>query len=415
MSGTKISKGHRDYMLMYHMLTGIRMAVDQVSSLPDRALQPSDFSSIHHLTLTIQKDHPLDKGDRWTPGRKHEFKDYAPWVFRSIRQKSLIKTSDYLFSLTSKYILSELHTPGKSHQFLYYSRDYRYIIKTIQRSEYQYMRTMLQRYYEYISSHPNSLLCRYYGLHRIKSAFTGQKLYFVVMENVLPPNKDMHEIYDLKGSTQGRYLSEKERKSKKHTVLKDLNWLQQPERLCLGPTKWAAFKSQLEKDVQFLISIQVMDYSLMIGIHHLERGNRDNIRNSVLHQYQARQKMKGKDEQCIMTVPLLQTLDTSQLNKTSRCRMVTSNVFYGDKGGFRATDDQDQPMNRIYYFGIIDILTQYNLTKKAEHVFKSLMLMTTGHQHISAIAPSKYGQRFLNFIINPKNNSSIQNTKNDDG
>jgi hypothetical protein len=44
---------------------------------------------------------------------------------------------------------------------------------------------------------PNTLLSRYYGLHRVKLA-GGRKIHFVVMGNVLPPNKDVHEVFDLK-------------------------------------------------------------------------------------------------------------------------------------------------------------------------------------------------------------------------
>jgi 1-phosphatidylinositol-4-phosphate 5-kinase len=51
-------------------------------------------------------------------------------------------------SLTSKYILSEMGSPGKSGSFLYYSRDYRFIIKTIHHNEHKFMRQILDRYYE---------------------------------------------------------------------------------------------------------------------------------------------------------------------------------------------------------------------------------------------------------------------------
>ena len=44
---------------------------------------------------------------------------------------------------------------------------------------------------------PNTLLVRFYGLHRVKLP-RGRKIHYVVMENVFPPNRDMHETYDLK-------------------------------------------------------------------------------------------------------------------------------------------------------------------------------------------------------------------------
>lgn len=59
------------------------------------------------------------------------------------------------------------------------------------------MRKILKEYHDHVSSNPDTLLCRYYGLHRVKLPH-GRKIHFVVMGNVLPPNKDIHETYDLK-------------------------------------------------------------------------------------------------------------------------------------------------------------------------------------------------------------------------
>jgi 1-phosphatidylinositol-4-phosphate 5-kinase len=49
--------------------------------------------------------------------------------------------------LTSKYILSELGSPGKSGSFFYFSQDYRFIIKTIHHAEHKFMRKILKDYF----------------------------------------------------------------------------------------------------------------------------------------------------------------------------------------------------------------------------------------------------------------------------
>ncbi|SAM01251.1 hypothetical protein [Absidia glauca] len=192
MIGTRIGEGHQNYVLMYNMLTGIRIAVGRVSAKIDRALTTEDFSGAHKLAFDVT-------GDELTPGAKYDFKfkDYAPWVFRHLREQFGIDPADYLISLTSKYILSELGSPGKSGSFFYYSRDYRFIIKTIHHTEHKFMRKILKQYHDHVINNPNTLLCRYYGLHRVKLP-RGRKIHFVVMGNVFPPNKDVHETYDLK-------------------------------------------------------------------------------------------------------------------------------------------------------------------------------------------------------------------------
>lgn len=40
------------------------------------------------------------------------------------------------------------------------------------------------------------------------------------------------------------------------------------------------------RDVKLLVRLNIMDYSLLIGIHNLVRGNKDNIRDSTLQFFQ---------------------------------------------------------------------------------------------------------------------------------
>lgn len=51
--GTRISEGHQNYILMYNMLTGIRIAVGRVSAKPDRPLVADDFWAAHKLAFDV--------------------------------------------------------------------------------------------------------------------------------------------------------------------------------------------------------------------------------------------------------------------------------------------------------------------------------------------------------------------------
>lgn len=126
-----------------------------------------------------------------------KFKDYSPWVFRHMRDLAGISTSNYLKSLTEKYVLSEIYSPGKSGSLFYYSSDHEYIIKTIKESDSLQLRRILPYYYKHLSKYKNSLLVRFYGLHRLTMP-KATRLYFVVMANILPTTIPLSEIFDLK-------------------------------------------------------------------------------------------------------------------------------------------------------------------------------------------------------------------------
>lgn len=202
-------------------------------------------------------------------------------MFRNLRTKFGLDPADYLMSLTSKYILSELGSPGKSGSFFYFSRDYKYIIKTIHHGEHRFLRHILRDYYQHIEDNPNTLISQFYGLHRVKTPF-GRKIHFVVMNNLFPPHRDIHQTFDLKGSTIGRDYKEDNLAENPRATLKDLNWIRRDMHLSFGPYKKQLFIEQMERDVQLLQRLEIMDYSLLLGIHDLTRGNRDDIRNSAL-------------------------------------------------------------------------------------------------------------------------------------
>ena len=95
------------------------------------------------------------------------------------------------------------------------------------------------------------------------------------MNNLFPPHKDVHETYDLKGSTVGREYPEDKAMRNPRAVLKDLNWINRGNMLELGPEKQALLTEQLRLDAEFLKTVYAMDYSLLVGIHNMQGGNKE--------------------------------------------------------------------------------------------------------------------------------------------
>ncbi|KAG5635239.1 hypothetical protein H0H81_011955 [Sphagnurus paluster] len=476
--GNLIGEGHVNYVLMYNMLTGIRIGVSRCQAKIKRALTSEDFTAKHKFSFDII-------GNELTPSAKYDFKfkDYAPWVFRALREDHFhLDPADYLLSLTSKYILSELGSPGKSGSFFYFSRDYRFIIKTIHHTEHAYLLRILPKYYAHVKENPHTLLSRFYGLHRVKLP-RGRKIHFVIMNNIFPPHRDIHETYDLKGSTVGREYPEDKAKENPRAVLKDLNWINRGRILEFGPEKRALLTEQLRRDAEFLKTINVMDYSLLVGIHNMQRGNRDNVRRNTLkvfspdlpqtarhrkksqgHSYSHSHHSAHSPEADAVRRVLYRTsgperLDDDQLPDAADAepapgpsselsqaqtptplptpphtvshRRTTSTSssqntphyrdralfkerrdkerrglaehfsdrqhfeFYKDEGGMRATDEQNEEMDTIYYLGVIDFLTPYGTRKKFENLWKGL---SADRHKISPVPAPEYANRFFSFM-----------------
>jgi 1-phosphatidylinositol-4-phosphate 5-kinase len=372
--GTKVDEHHVNYVTAYNMLTGIRFTVSRTNAKLDRQLTDADFDAKHKFSFDIT-------GNELTPSAKYDFKfkDYAPWVFRDLRAKFRLDPAEYLMSLTSKYILSELGSPGKSGSFFYFSRDYKYIIKTIHHGEHKFLRKILKEYYNHVCENPNTLLSQFYGLHRVKIPY-GRKIHFVVMNNLFPPHRDIHRTFDLKGSTIGRDFKEEELEKNPRATLKDLNWLRRNLHLEFGPTKKEAFVAQMQRDVALLQKLKIMDYSMLVGIHDLERGNEEQLRDKTLKVFQP-----GGDNTEDQNHPTMGALarTPSKLETVKRAKELREMVkkekpvpmeqmldkmpedghrkdfyFYADDGGFQATHENDLPGEEIYYLGIIDCLTR---------------------------------------------------------
>ncbi|KAG6377326.1 SAICAR synthase-like protein [Boletus reticuloceps] len=351
-------------------------------------------------------------GNELTPSAKYDFKfkDYAPWVFRELREDYFqLDPADYLLSLTAKYILSELGSPGKSGSFFYFSRDYRFIIKTIRHSEHKFLLSILKEYYAHVKSNPHTLLSRFYGLHRVKLP-RGRKIHFVIMNNLFPSHKDVHETYDLKGSTVGRVYSEEKAKQNPRAVLKDLNWINRRKMLELGPEKRALLSEQIRRDSEFLKTVYVMDYSLLVGVHFVQRGNRDKVRSNTLKVFSPSvpairrkntQHKGARSPEAMAVKRAMRESDPKRLGSDTfnLPEEYTGDrqqfIFYQDEGGLQATDEANQATDTIYYLGIIDILTPYSTVKQLEHFWKGLK---ADRHKISPVPPQEYADRFFSFM-----------------
>jgi len=121
--------------------------------------------------------------------------------------------------------MSELTSTGKSGSFFYYTVNGRFTLKTLHKKEFQFLKKILKNYHQHIYNHNNSLITKFYGMHKLKFLYKKgrhKNIYFVIMGNVFNTKKEIHKRYDLKGSMYKRYT-----KSDDITIaLKEKNWIE---------------------------------------------------------------------------------------------------------------------------------------------------------------------------------------------
>jgi 1-phosphatidylinositol-4-phosphate 5-kinase len=64
--------------------------------------------------------------------------------------------------------LFEVGSTGKSGSLFFYTADKKYMMKTLPEREFDSFKEVLPNYYKMLKNNPQSLITRFYGLHRMR-------------------------------------------------------------------------------------------------------------------------------------------------------------------------------------------------------------------------------------------------------
>lgn len=355
--GLAVHFAHDSWDLVLNIMMGIRMAVGRVMSEPSRPIGPQDMTMREKMTIVPPNGLKTKETDVC------RFVDYAPMVFRKLREEWNISAEDYMLSVGPQQILrnimlgnlstlSELCSEGKSGSFFYYSSDGKYMVKTISKTEHKFFRKILSQYYNHIICNPDTLIVRFLGAHSIKfnkEGMTNKKIYFVVMGNLFDKPIKIQRRFDIKGSWVGRYTPVNKRTDITR-ALKDLDMIELDQRIRLDSKRTTILLNQLEKDTQFLSDCGIIDYSLLLGVHYLDEP------------LPPRKYVEQPD------VPF----------------------WKSDCGGMLSDDGKE-----LYFMGIIDTLIHFNARKFGELAIKTVVMDGKG---VSVQKPPVYRERFMSYI-----------------
>lgn len=380
--GQTISKGHKNYDLVINLQLGISYTVGKPGSVQPRELKPSDFDPMEKFWVRFPPE-----GSKVTPPHQSvdfKWKDYCPLVFRHLRKLFEVDPANYMIAICGNEALRELSSPGKSGSLFYLTQDDRFIIKTVKKCEVKVLIKMLPSYYQHVSMYMNSLLTKFYGVHCVKPV-GGMKVRFIVIGNLFCSEYRIHRRFDLKGSSHGRTIHKAEGDIDETATMKDLdlNFVFHIPKSWHNKLIW-----QIERDCEFLEAEGIMDYSLLVGVHF--RDHEDDFSPKIAV-FAPSQKI------CIMKEYLRgEEPFTAKVDSRKLLVQLGANMPARAEHVFHMNDpDSGRIYQVILYFGIIDILQDYDIGKKLERAYKSLQVDSTS---ISAVDPKLYSRRFRDFM-----------------
>ncbi|CAA0328812.1 unnamed protein product [Arabidopsis thaliana] len=262
------------------------------SNLNNRESEPSAFSTWRSLSMDVDYiQHAVygsSQDDRKSPHLTISFSDrasssstategkvkfsvtcYFATQFDTLRKTCCPSEVDFVRSLSRCQRWSA--QGGKSNVYFAKSLDERFIIKQVVKTELDSFEDFAPEYFKYLkeslSSGSPTCLAKILGIYQvsIKHPKGGKetKMDLMVMENLFY-NRRISRIYDLKGSARSRYNPNTSGADK---VLLDMNLLEtlRTEPIFLGSKAKRSLERAIWNDTNFLASVDVMDYSLLVG------------------------------------------------------------------------------------------------------------------------------------------------------
>ncbi|KAK6784040.1 hypothetical protein RDI58_017494 [Solanum bulbocastanum] len=226
-------------------------------------MDPPAYINTLHARISFSDDGPLGKV-------KYTVTCYYAKQFETLRKSCCPRESDFIRSLSrcKKWGAQG----GKSNAFFAKTLDDRFIIKQVTKTELESFIKFAPAYFKYLSdsiaSGSPTCLAKILGIYQVTSKHLKggkeSRMDVLVMENLLF-KRNITRLYDLKGSSRSRYNPDSSGSNK---VLLDQNLIEAmpTSPIFVGTQAKRLLQRAVWNDTSFLASIDVMDYSLLVGV-----------------------------------------------------------------------------------------------------------------------------------------------------
>ncbi|XP_043719109.1 1-phosphatidylinositol-3-phosphate 5-kinase FAB1B-like [Telopea speciosissima] len=235
---------------------------DETSTESLRSLGSIDDKALH-VRVSFTDDGPLGRV-------KYNVTCYCAKRFEALRRTCCPSELDFIRSLS--HCKKWGAQGGKSNVFFAKTLDDRFIIKQVTKTELESFIKFAPEYFKYlsesISSGSPTCLAKILGIYQVTSKHIKggkeSRMDVLVMENLLF-GRNVTRLYDLKGSSRSRYNPDSSGSNK---VLLDQNLIEAmpTSPIFVGNKAKRLLERAVWNDTAFLASIDVMDYSLLVGV-----------------------------------------------------------------------------------------------------------------------------------------------------
>uniref|UniRef100_A0A673KPZ9 Phosphatidylinositol 5-phosphate 4-kinase type-2 gamma n=1 Tax=Sinocyclocheilus rhinocerous TaxID=307959 RepID=A0A673KPZ9_9TELE len=352
---------------------GINHTINDLFQVPMPVmLLPDDFKA--NIKMKVN-NHLFNKEN--LPGH-FKFKEYCPLVFRNLRERFGVEHQDYLVSLTS----SPPGKDGKSQEagLVLTSYDRTLIVKQISSEEVEDMHNILSEYHQHIvKCHGSALLPQFLGLYRV--TVDNEDTYLLVMRNMFSHRLTVHRKYDLK--------------VKELPTFKDVDFRNNMQRVYISEEEKEKLLDKLNRDIEFLVRLKIMDYSLLLGIHDVGRAEQEEAEE--MKDSLSEEEEDSANDLSLTAVGSFGTSPEGIAGYMSSYKPLGPGEFDPYVDVYAIQSAVGAPHREVYFMGLINILSQYT-KKKAAHAAKTVK--HGAGAEISTVHPEQYAKRFREFIAN---------------
>ncbi|KAG6792518.1 hypothetical protein POTOM_001669 [Populus tomentosa] len=407
-----ISEGQRSYYLMLNLQLGIRYTVGKITPVPMREVRDSDFGDRARIRMYFPR-----KGSQFTPPHysiDFYWKDYCPMDLEDMAEAQFKMNKEMI---TVSLTIYEYEFPV--------SYDLHVKVQNVVPGISGYTNRNLREMFKLDAADYMMSICGDDGLRELSSPGKSGSIFYLSHDDrfVIKTLKK----FELKLSNIHENMSF-------HDVALGALFANILVGLSICVAHRCHDTRQLSLDCSFLESQQIIDYSLLLGLHfRAPEQLRSILEPPATMLNDAGLPADGINSQGHLSIPpkglLLvthepgfvstapgphirgNTLKAYSLGErevdlllpgTGRLR-VQLGVNMPAQASHKLTRDEvdsaEIELFEVYdvvlYMGVIDILQEYNVKKKVEHACKSLKFDPLS---ISAVEPKLYAKRFLNFL-----------------